>query len=189
MATARTDGSYMSASDGRVHVGLGNQPHIDQHRGPVAGRIDESFTGVGADRIVTLRRATGQSGGRCAMTTCRGLDRVDRGLMGASAHVTAQEPEIDCGPREPWARRHAGVALRRGGRDLRRTGRSEARRWRIADESRDGALHGGSPSGSGRASAEGRAARPALAPASLFLGASLLDLGRPRRPSPRSRKR
>ena len=52
----------MSASDGRVHIGLGNQPHIDQIEVQWPDGSTESFTGVGADRIVTLRRATGQSG-------------------------------------------------------------------------------------------------------------------------------
>jgi hypothetical protein len=34
---ARTDGSYLSASDGRVQVGLGDRPRNRSHRSPVAG--------------------------------------------------------------------------------------------------------------------------------------------------------
>ncbi len=56
---ARTDGSYLSASDGRVHVGLGDRPRIDRIVVQWPDGIAESFTGVDADRIATLRRGTG----------------------------------------------------------------------------------------------------------------------------------
>jgi len=56
---ARTDGSYLSASDGRVQVGLGNQPRIDRIVVQWPDGVSESFTGVNADRIATLRRGTG----------------------------------------------------------------------------------------------------------------------------------
>jgi enediyne biosynthesis protein E4 len=57
----RTDGSYLSASDVRAHVGLGESAAItavvvqwpDGHR--------ERWTGVAADRLVTLRRGTGRA--------------------------------------------------------------------------------------------------------------------------------
>jgi hypothetical protein len=55
----KTDGSYLSASDVRVHFGLGSAADIsaiavqwpDGHR--------ERWTGISADRIVTLKRGTG----------------------------------------------------------------------------------------------------------------------------------
>jgi hypothetical protein len=58
---ARTDGSYLSASDVRVHVGLGASPTIGQVvvEWPDGGH--EAFSSVSADRVVTLRRGTGQS--------------------------------------------------------------------------------------------------------------------------------
>ena len=59
---ARTDGSYLSASDGRVHIGLGSQPHIDQVLVQWPDGAMESFADVDADRIVTLRRGTGRVG-------------------------------------------------------------------------------------------------------------------------------
>ena len=56
---ARTDGSYLSASDGRVHVGLGNQPQIDRVVVQWPDGISEYFTDVSADRIVTLKQGYG----------------------------------------------------------------------------------------------------------------------------------
>ena len=56
---ARTDGSYLSASDGRVQVGLGDRPRIDRIVVQWPDGVAESFTGVDTDRIATLRRGTG----------------------------------------------------------------------------------------------------------------------------------
>jgi len=57
---ASTDGSYLSASDIRVHFGLGNKPDIEAVivRWPDGKR--EKWETVRADRIVTLRQGTGQ---------------------------------------------------------------------------------------------------------------------------------
>ncbi len=57
---ASTDGSYLSASDIRVHFGLGNKPDIEAviARWPDGKR--EKWETVRADRIVTLRQGTGQ---------------------------------------------------------------------------------------------------------------------------------
>ena len=57
---ARTDGSYLSASDVRAHFGLGSSPSISAVvvQWPDGGR--ERWTSVSADRLVTLRRGTGQ---------------------------------------------------------------------------------------------------------------------------------
>jgi hypothetical protein len=57
---ARTDGSYLSASDVRAHFGLGSSAAIDAVvvHWPDGGR--ERWTNVSADRLVTLRRGTGQ---------------------------------------------------------------------------------------------------------------------------------
>jgi hypothetical protein len=63
---ARTDGSYLSASDARVHVGLGDQPRITRIVVQWPDGVSESFDGVAGDRITTLRRGTGrtEAGGR-----------------------------------------------------------------------------------------------------------------------------
>jgi enediyne biosynthesis protein E4 len=56
----RTDGSYLSASDSRIHAGLGDSSAI---AGVVVQWSDgarERWTGVRADRLVVLRRGTGQ---------------------------------------------------------------------------------------------------------------------------------
>jgi enediyne biosynthesis protein E4 len=56
----RTDGSYLSASDPRIHSGLGDSPAI---AGVVVQWPDgarERWTDVRADRLVNLRRGTGQ---------------------------------------------------------------------------------------------------------------------------------
>ena len=57
---ARSDGSYLSASDGRVQVGLGPSRQIDAVVVDWPDGMRESFTGVNPDRIVTLRRGEGQ---------------------------------------------------------------------------------------------------------------------------------
>jgi hypothetical protein len=56
----RTDGSYLSASDSRVHAGLGAAGAVSAVvvQWPDGGR--ERWTNVGVDRLVTLRRGTGQ---------------------------------------------------------------------------------------------------------------------------------
>ena len=63
---ARTDGSYLSASDARAHVGLGGQPRIARIVVQWPDGISESFDGVAADRITTLGRGAGrtEAGGR-----------------------------------------------------------------------------------------------------------------------------
>jgi hypothetical protein len=55
----RTDGSYLSANDVRVHFGLGSSSAIEavSVRWPDGQR--ERWTGLGGDRVVTLRRGTG----------------------------------------------------------------------------------------------------------------------------------
>ncbi len=57
----KTDGSYLSASDIRVHAGLGQHPAVDAVtvRWP-DGEI-ERWTDVQGDRVVTLRRGTGRA--------------------------------------------------------------------------------------------------------------------------------
>jgi hypothetical protein len=61
---ARTDGSYLSASDGRVHAGLGDHPRIDRIVVQWPDGVTESFTDVAADRLVTLTRGSGRAGER-----------------------------------------------------------------------------------------------------------------------------
>jgi hypothetical protein len=57
---AHTDGSYLSASDVRVHFGLGAQPELERVlvRWP-SGRI-ESWSGLLPDRTIELRQGTGE---------------------------------------------------------------------------------------------------------------------------------
>jgi hypothetical protein len=57
---ARTDGSYLAASDTRVHVGLGSAPRVDAITVEWPDGVRESFPGTAAARLVTLRRGTGQ---------------------------------------------------------------------------------------------------------------------------------
>jgi hypothetical protein len=56
---ARTDGSYESARDSRVHVGLGTKPAISRVVVEWPDGNPEVFTGVPANRIVTLERGKG----------------------------------------------------------------------------------------------------------------------------------
>jgi len=58
---ARTDGSYLSASDVRVHFGLRDKPTIAQVVVDWPDGVHESFADVPADRIVTLTRGTGHA--------------------------------------------------------------------------------------------------------------------------------
>jgi hypothetical protein len=55
----RTDGSYLSASDLRVHVGLGNTPAVDAVVVQWPDGERERWTEVPSDRLITLRRGTG----------------------------------------------------------------------------------------------------------------------------------
>jgi len=57
---AHTDGSYLSASDVRVHFGLGSSASFERVlvRWPSGG--GESFSGLAADRTVELRQGTGK---------------------------------------------------------------------------------------------------------------------------------
>jgi len=57
----RTDGSYLSASDVRVHFGLGSSAAITAIVVQWPDGQRERWTGVAADRAVTLRRGSGRS--------------------------------------------------------------------------------------------------------------------------------
>jgi hypothetical protein len=57
----RTDGSYLSASDVRVHFGLGSSPAIAAIVVHWPDGRRERWTGIAADRLVTLRRGSGHS--------------------------------------------------------------------------------------------------------------------------------
>jgi hypothetical protein len=57
----RTDGSYLSASDVRVHVGLGSSSAVTAIVVQWPDGQRERWTAVAADRLVTLRRGTGRS--------------------------------------------------------------------------------------------------------------------------------
>jgi len=56
----RTDGSYLSANDVRVHVGLGDSPAITAVVVQWPDGVRERWTDVRGDRVVTLRRGAGQ---------------------------------------------------------------------------------------------------------------------------------
>ncbi len=58
---AHTDGSMLSASDIRVHFGLGNNPKIDAVAVHWPDGSKEQWGNIRADRIVTLRKGTGRS--------------------------------------------------------------------------------------------------------------------------------
>ena len=62
---SRTDGSYLSASDDRVHVGLGASPEIDRVVVEWPDGTSETFEGIEANRITTLTKG----GGRPTTTT------------------------------------------------------------------------------------------------------------------------
>ena len=55
----KTDGSYLSSSDVRVHVGLGAVPTIDAVVVQWPDGQRERWTGVGSNRLAALRRGTG----------------------------------------------------------------------------------------------------------------------------------
>jgi enediyne biosynthesis protein E4 len=57
---ARTDGSYLAASDIRVHMGLGPSARVDGITVEWPDGVRETFPGTAADRLVTLRRGSGQ---------------------------------------------------------------------------------------------------------------------------------
>jgi hypothetical protein len=56
-----TDSSYLSASDVRVHFGLGDQPQLEAVLVTWPNHTEERFEGIKADRIVTLRQGTGRA--------------------------------------------------------------------------------------------------------------------------------
>lgn len=56
---AHTDSSYLSASDIRVHFGLGQDPQLDAVVVHWPGGLKEKWTGCKADRIITLRQGSG----------------------------------------------------------------------------------------------------------------------------------
>ena len=55
----RTDGSYLSAGDARVHVGLGATEAVEAVIVEWADGHQERWREIGVDRVVTLRRGTG----------------------------------------------------------------------------------------------------------------------------------
>jgi hypothetical protein len=56
----RSDGSYLSASDVRVHFGLGRSPAMDAVVVQWPDGSRERWTGVAGDKVVTLGRGTGK---------------------------------------------------------------------------------------------------------------------------------
>jgi enediyne biosynthesis protein E4 len=56
----KTDGSYLSASDIRVHVGLGDASTIDAVVVQWPDGRREQWTGIDSDRLITVRRGTGR---------------------------------------------------------------------------------------------------------------------------------
>jgi hypothetical protein len=56
----KTDGSYLSASDFRVHAGLGATPDIDAVTVVWPDGRRERWTDAAADRVITLRRGSGK---------------------------------------------------------------------------------------------------------------------------------
>jgi len=58
---AHTDGSMLSASDIRVHFGLGKDAQLEGVMVHWPGGLKEKWTDIRADRIITLRQGSGQS--------------------------------------------------------------------------------------------------------------------------------
>jgi hypothetical protein len=56
----KTDGSYASASDSRIQAGLGESAAVTAVVVHWPDGRQERWTGVQADRLITLRRGTGQ---------------------------------------------------------------------------------------------------------------------------------
>ncbi len=56
----RTDGSYLSASDVRVHAGLGTSAAVTAVTVQWPDGARERWTEVSVDRVVTLQRGTGK---------------------------------------------------------------------------------------------------------------------------------
>jgi hypothetical protein len=56
-----TDGSYMSASDPRVHFGLGESPDVEAVEVRWSDGTTERWDDMRADRVVTLRQGSGKS--------------------------------------------------------------------------------------------------------------------------------
>jgi len=57
---ARSDGSYASANDPRVLVGLGQSAHVAKVRVVWPGGATEEWTNVPVDRYTTIREGTGK---------------------------------------------------------------------------------------------------------------------------------
>ena len=57
---ARSDGSYASANDPRVLVGLGQSAHVAKVRVAWPGGATEEWTNVPVDRYTTIREGTGK---------------------------------------------------------------------------------------------------------------------------------
>ncbi|MEN3337378.1 MAG: enediyne biosynthesis protein [Acidobacteriota bacterium] len=59
-----TDGSYLSASDSRAFFGLGSQPRIDRIVVEWPDGVHEQWSGMAADRELTLKRGSGATESR-----------------------------------------------------------------------------------------------------------------------------
>jgi len=57
---AHTDGSYLSANDGRVHFGLGREPKVTALVVRWLGGESEVWKGVGVDKTLTLQEGSGK---------------------------------------------------------------------------------------------------------------------------------
>ncbi len=55
--------SYCAANDPRVHVGLGSASHIDDVEVTWVDGERESFGGLDANQVITLRRGAGKKAG------------------------------------------------------------------------------------------------------------------------------
>jgi enediyne biosynthesis protein E4 len=60
----RTDGSYLSASDPRVHVGLGASSAVQSVIVQWPDGPRERWTDISADRLVTLKRGSSKGNER-----------------------------------------------------------------------------------------------------------------------------
>ena len=176
----RTDGSYLSASDDRVHIGLGTSDRVSAVSVEWPDGLHESFAASRADRldVAEARRRAAAADGDEMMTGRRSVSRCTAVRCGASGTLREVQ-DAD------WAAARAAeaaAAMQSGRFDAAATIYAEL----VAARPNDAGLlmnlgmaryMSGHPDQALPVLQKAVRLNASLAPASLFLGASLLDLG------------